>query len=192
MLALFTTLQVFFKSRNNFDLLKTSTGLAMKKTLLTSSVILVCLLLFGCTRNPDPRQGGLFGYSPDLYQQRIDQKNAQLQSVEEDTAVEGGKTVSLEKDVFSERLRVSKLQQKVNRASRDIKEVQRSLNRMKLQSSKAEKTRAELEKKLAALQSRFQQSSAPEGDLVRQEAEIKSLESQLTELMKEAELLGTL
>lgn len=192
MLALFTTLQVFFKSRNNFDLLNTSTGLAMKKTLLTSSVILACLLLSGCTRNPDPRQGGLFGYSPDLYQQRIEEKNAQLQNVEEDTAVESGKTVSLERDILSEKRRVSKLQQKVNKASRDIKEVQRSLDRMELQSSKAEKTRAELEIKLASLQKSFQQSSAPEGDIVRQEAEIKSLESQLAELMKEAELLGTL
>ncbi|MBM9519414.1 hypothetical protein JWG39_06215 [Desulforhopalus vacuolatus] len=164
----------------------------MKKIILTSSVILACLLFSGCTHNPDPRQGGLFGYSPNLYQQRIDQKNAELQSVEENTAVEGGKTVSLESDVFSERLRVSKLQQKVNKASRNIKDLQRRLDRMKFQSSKAEKTRAELEKKLASLQNSFQRSSAPKGDIARQEAEIKSLESQLLELMKEAELLGTL
>ena len=56
------------------------------KRQLTISAVCGALLLSGClgANTGDPRQGGLFGYSPKNYEQRIQDREARYEEVQEE------------------------------------------------------------------------------------------------------------
>lgn len=54
----------------------------MKKILLFASVVSFLVVLSGCAgQTTDPRQGGLFNYNPEAYQQRLQTRQETLNSV---------------------------------------------------------------------------------------------------------------
>lgn len=64
----------------------------------------VLLLLNGCTGGTtDPRQGGLFSYNPDAYEQRLADRERHLSSVENDTATQKRKNAQLKRNLASEK-----------------------------------------------------------------------------------------
>ncbi len=74
----------------------------MKKIYLMTGVTL--LLLNGCAGGTtDPRQGGLFSYNPDAYEQRLSDRESHLSSVENDTAAQKNKSTRLKRDIASEK-----------------------------------------------------------------------------------------
>ncbi len=74
----------------------------MKKIYLMTGVTL--LLLNGCAGGTtDPRQGGLFSYNPDAYEQRLSDRESHLSSIENDTAAQKNKSTRLKRDIASEK-----------------------------------------------------------------------------------------
>lgn len=74
----------------------------MKKIYLITGVAI--LLLNGCAGGTtDPRQGGLFSYDPDAYEQRLSDRERHLASVENDTAAQKRKSARLKTDLASEK-----------------------------------------------------------------------------------------
>ena len=66
----------------------------MKKNLIIG--IIGAMLFAGCAgQTTDPRQGGLFSYDPDAYQQRIADRENHLNAVNNDTAVQKQKNKQL-------------------------------------------------------------------------------------------------
>lgn len=64
----------------------------------------VLLLLNSCAGGTtDPRQGGLFSYNPDSYEQRLADRESHLSSVENDTAAQKSKSARLKNDLASEK-----------------------------------------------------------------------------------------
>ena len=58
----------------------------MKKALFTTLGLVVLLGASGCNMTDDPRQGGLFSYSPDKYERRLQDREARLASIEAEQA----------------------------------------------------------------------------------------------------------
>lgn len=75
----------------------------MKKIyILVASITM--LLLNGCAgKTTDPRQGGLFSYSPDAYEQRLVSRENHLVSIENDTTKQKKKSVRLKQNLTSEK-----------------------------------------------------------------------------------------
>ncbi len=74
----------------------------MKKVYLLAGLAL--LGLNGCAGGTtDPRQGGLFSYDPDAYEQRLAEREKKLSSIEKDTAAQKHKSARLKKDLASEK-----------------------------------------------------------------------------------------
>jgi hypothetical protein len=62
------------------------------------------LLLNGCAGGTtDPRQGGLFSYDPNAYEQRLADRERHLSSIENDTAAQKRKSNRLKRDLASEK-----------------------------------------------------------------------------------------
>jgi len=75
----------------------------MKKLYLMTAGIAV-VLLNGCAGGTtDPRQGGLFSYDPAAYEQRLNEREHQLSSIESDTAAQKRKSARLKRDLSSEK-----------------------------------------------------------------------------------------
>ncbi len=66
----------------------------MKKNLILG--MLGVLLLAGCAgQTTDPRKGGLFSYDPAAYEQRIADRENNLNSIKNDTSVQKNKSRQL-------------------------------------------------------------------------------------------------
>ena len=80
----------------------------MKQThILITAVSL--LLLNGCLGgSTDPRQGGLFSYNPDAYEERISQKEEELDMIEEETTQEQQKSEALQEELSSQKKKMKK------------------------------------------------------------------------------------
>ncbi len=62
------------------------------------------LLLNGCAGGTtDPRQGGLFSYDPNAYEQRLADRERHLSSIENDTAAQKRKNNRLKREFASEK-----------------------------------------------------------------------------------------
>ena len=62
------------------------------------------LFLNGCAGGTtDPRQGGLFSYDPNAYEQRLSDRERHLSSIENDTAAQKRKSTRLKRDLSSEK-----------------------------------------------------------------------------------------
>ncbi|RLA77061.1 MAG: hypothetical protein DRG30_01250 [Epsilonproteobacteria bacterium] len=72
----------------------------MKKEYLIAGIAI--LLLSGCAGGTtDPRQGGLFSYDPDAYEQRLSDREGHLSSIENDTDAQKRKSARLKRDLAS-------------------------------------------------------------------------------------------
>ncbi len=70
----------------------------MKKRYIIS--ILAILILGGCAgTTTDPRQGGLFSYNPNAYEQRLADRERHLSDIEQDTAAQKRKSARLKKQL---------------------------------------------------------------------------------------------
>lgn len=70
----------------------------MKKRYIVS--VLAVLIFSGCAgTTTDPRQGGLFSYDPNAYEQRLADRESHLSNIEQDTAAQKRKSARLKKQL---------------------------------------------------------------------------------------------
>ncbi len=87
------------------------------------------VLLAGCAgQTTDPRQGGLFSYNPDAYNQRLQERQSHLSQVEQDNRVAEDQALSLESERTARekensilRAKIKKLSASAARLEKDIK-----------------------------------------------------------------------
>ena len=74
----------------------------MKKNIIFG--LLAVLTLAGCAGGTtDPRQGGLFSYNPAAYEQRIAERENNLNNIKQDTSVQSQKNKKLKNSYYSEK-----------------------------------------------------------------------------------------
>ena len=166
----------------------------MKPLVCVAGLIFLITGLVGCVASSetDPRKGGLFGYNPKAYEQRIEDRKAELAETEADTDQAKQEGVRLE----------ASKQEKITEHE-TIKKQLASLygesGRLKTQLEQANAANAVQEKELARLKSQVDElrsqaltiNSSSESDAVKQQ-KINELKKRMDELLTEAEDLSGL
>lgn len=101
----------------------------MKQRAFLVLVTVVGLLLGGCAgQTTDPRQGGLFSYNPEAYEQRLENRRQDLSQVEQENqrADAESKQLAYDRDASQEenarlRRQVKNLSASINKLEKDIK-----------------------------------------------------------------------
>ena len=140
-------------------------------------------LVAGCASDGDPRSGGLFGYSPKAYEQRLQDREDRLADLEDEEKYQSQRKTKLQGDLKSRQAEEASLRQQVNR----INTRSRNLDG-KLKGAKSSQAGA-LAKRNANLRSRAAAADQM-SDLSAKEAEIKRLRRELEELEREADALS--
>jgi septal ring factor EnvC (AmiA/AmiB activator) len=158
------------------------------------SLSLLCLLLTSCTPVADPRQGGLFGYSPEDYERRIKEREQRLDQVQIEGQEQQTQQSALQAEIKDTEAERNRLQANLHNFDSDLAKLRSSLKSRNLQSTAAQQKQQALDNELKALsKSSWKTSRQLEGgDVQGKEKEIAQLRAKLAELTKEAEILGQL
>ena len=161
-------------------------------TALTAACLLVFCLAFlpACETTGDPKQGGLFGWSETKAEQRIEQKEQQKTTLEQQQAMDEAKTADLEQQKLLASADRDALAVKVGALEKEVAKVQRSINNAKADTDAAKLKQWELSTQLKAVK-RELSDVKDDPDTVAKQAEVKRLEAELDRLLKEAEALST-
>ena len=159
----------------------------MKKALFTTLGLVVLLGASGCNMTDDPRQGGLFSYSPDKYERRLQDREARLASIEAEQAAEERQSSSLSRDLTVKQKEVANLKASLNA---EQKKIDSQLNRIKKDKSKAAQA-AELSRKNAAIRQDAARIDTIDDNAAKKK-EIQALRKRLEELKMEADALSRL
>ncbi len=156
--------------------------------------LFVILLVPACTPVADPHQGGLFGYSPELYEQRIQEREARLAQTQSQGQAEQARTADLQQDIAASGEELQRLKKEMDTITVELMQTREALKRTEVQSAEAEKKLAELQADLQELSrtSWKTEKQLDQGDIAAKEKEVDALRKQLNALMEEAELLGRL
>lgn len=88
----------------------------------------LALLLTGCGgQTTDPRQGGLFSYNPDAYEQRLHERRDHLSQVEQDNRSAEAESTALEGERASRQQEKADLQRQVRKLSASIAKMEKDI-----------------------------------------------------------------
>ncbi|MBR6467248.1 MAG: hypothetical protein IKT16_03730 [Desulfovibrio sp.] len=140
------------------------------KKLLTISALCGALLLSGClgADTSDPRRGGLFGYSPKTYDQRIQDRESRYQQVSEENTRLQQESASLEQQKKQKQADVAAQKKKLNQVNADIKSLKGRINRAEATPAAATgETEAQKAAKIRSMQQELQRLEAEADALSR-------------------------
>ena len=155
------------------------------KKLHTISVLCGTLLLSGClgANTGDPRQGGLFGYSPKNYEQRIQDREARYEEVKEENAQLQEESASLEKRKNQKQASVAAQKRDLNQVNADIKSLKDNIRRE--QAAPTAATGKNKAKKTAKVSAATGESEAQKAAKIRRmQEELKRLEAEADALSR--------
>ncbi len=161
-------------------------------TALTAFCLLAAMLVLlpACQTTGDPKQGGLFGWSEDKAQQRIEQKEHQKASLETEQAVEQTRTGELENQKMLAAADRDALAGKVKKLDRDVAQLETTLQKTKAETEAAQLRKWEITTKLKAAKRELAEVKT-DPDTAAKQAEVQRLEAELDRLLKETEALST-
>ncbi|MBP3731288.1 MAG: hypothetical protein J6I40_07460 [Mailhella sp.] len=101
------------------------------KTLLTVVAVCGSLLLSGClgADTSDPRKGGLFGYSPKTYEQRIQTRESQYQQLSDENARLKQESATLEQQKKQKQANVTAQKKKLGQVNAEIKSMKGKISK---------------------------------------------------------------
>ena len=146
----------------------------------------LALLLTGCAgQTTDPRQGGLFSYNPQAYEQRLQDRREYLSQVEQDNRAAEAESAELESERASRQQEKAALQRQLRKLSASIAQMEKEIKAKKAktagQQQKQQRILAELETLKTA--SRNADNIA---DPEEKRLELKRLQQRRDQLEKEA------
>lgn len=151
----------------------------MSKKLITGALAL--LLLGGCVGGTtDPRQGGLFSYNPEAYEQRLEERRNFLASEDYRAEENESQRLSLESEKSDKAKKLAAEKKRLNALRADL---QRSQNRLNNYTAKNARQQRELED-LRARQSELLRASRSLGDV-----DTEQKRAELARLRQEADRL---
>ena len=164
------------------------------RTILSFALLAVSMVAVSCTPVADPRQGGLFGYSPEDYERRIREREAKLQQVEETSTANYTEKDRLEAEITSTQAERDRLQGEIAAFDRDLNTLRNSLSAQEHKTAASRQQQQQIEEQLNSLRRNSWRTGKQleSGDVAGKEQEIAALRQKLAGLMEEAELLGRL
>ena len=154
------------------------------KKLFTIPALCGALLLSGClgANTGDPRQGGLFGYSPRNYDQRIQDREARNQQAEEESTRLQEETAALENQKKQKQANVAAQKRDLNQVNAEIRSLKANIRRA--QTTPASATGKNKAQKAAKVGRAAGESEAQKA------AKIRSMQEELKRLEAEADALS--
>ena len=150
--------------------------------------IVICLftiLSVGCATTDDPREGGLFGYSPTAYEARLEQRRQNLTALQQNQQQEEAQARQLESDVQTRQAALESERARLRGLDDDLARLQQNINQYQARTSaqQAEKQRLgreskRLQGKIVALKNNQQLAETDK------HKEIESLKREINELSK--------
>lgn len=152
------------------------------------------LLSSGCAPVADPRDGGLFGYSPDLYEQRAKERKQKLKKVETEIEIKQNNNRILHDDLKAQGLEIERLQSLLGSLDSELITLQKKIKEMHHSNKKAQAKQAEISLRIKEILDASKRANwqVENGMLTDKESEIQRLKEKLNGLVAEAELLGQL
>lgn len=124
----------------------------MKVIIFIAAMIFVSMLVGCAGQTTDPRQGGLFSYNPDAYEQRLAEQRSRLAKIEAATSRENAKTGSLEATKSSQILQKKELESKLAKLMTSIAILDQELRSAELLTAEKEQERKRILHDLKELQ----------------------------------------
>ena len=152
-----------------------------------SVLALGLLLLAGCSGTTNPREGGLFSYNPNAYEQRLkDRQNILVTERDrEDQNVAERESLEAEKNTKTQRLAAE--QKKLNRLKKELQQSKARLNNLKASNAAQEQQLEQLKAQQHSLDA--QSNSLGEIDTDQKRRQLENLQKQARDLLRKAEAL---
>ena len=156
------------------------------KSSLPISALCGALLLSGClgANTGDPRQGGLFGYSPKNYEQRIQDRENRYQEVKDENSWLQEESASLEKQKKQKQANVAAQKRDLNQVNSEISSLKAKIRREQAAQTAQNKARKTVKTRQAAPAAVTGESEAQKA------AKIRSMQEELKRLEAEADALS--
>jgi chromosome segregation ATPase len=164
----------------------------MLKKLMALSVMALLAASLGCQTTGNPREGGLFGWSSDKAQQRLDQRQQNLSQLKSRQQQQEAETLRLEQERRAKTAEQAKIKKDIKRLDADIVRIKREIASYRAQTTAKQEEKVELQKRLNATKAEVNRVRA---DALMSEdekrAEIARLRKEIKTLMEMASLLTT-
>ena len=158
-----------------------------------------CLVLLagltGCVASSgetDPRKGGLFGYNPDAYEQRLEERRQRLDQTEASTEQARQEGRQLEAQRSQKQAEHDALKDQLIALYAETGNLERELAQVKVVNSAQQTELARLKQEAGRLKDRTLELNNSNVPASEKQAEIDRLRRRMDELLKEAEDLSAL
>jgi chromosome segregation ATPase len=148
---------------------------------------ILLLVLTGCATTTDPRQGGLFSYSPKAYEQRLQERRTTLSALDEKNQQE---QQSLEDEVKAKRQILAEQKSQLTALDTQLAETQQRIATYQAQSQEQTAQKVRLEREMRQAEARLRalekEASASPQDVEAKQAKIQQLRADIEKLSKVA------
>lgn len=114
--------------------------------------VLICLFILpACETTTNPKEGGLFSYSPQAYEARKTQRQERLKELQRQQVAEEQRKGDLETTSKAKKAERDSWQKKVNAANKDVASLKKELDGFQAKNEKQAQTLATLKERQARL-----------------------------------------
>ena len=166
----------------------------MRAIISIAVAVLMLASLGGCVSSTetDPRKGGLFGYNPEAYEKRIDDRKSTLSNTEADTQTHKQQTRQLEASKQKKLTQHEALKAKLAALYSESRKLESQLKMTKAANTAQAKELNRLKNEVAALRSSTIKTNNSNASDAAKQAKIKQLQQRMDELLEEADALSSL
>ncbi len=158
-------------------------------TLRIAVILCCCLLGTGCwDASTNPHEGGLFGYSPEAYEQRQQERQARLAAIEQEQQTESAKSKDLESQKETKAQAVERQKKAIQAVEKDVAAARTKLSKAKAANADQEKRLAELRSRAAGLE-KASNAAAAKPDSEALKAELARLTKERDQLKRDMDAL---
>lgn len=158
----------------------------MKRNLSLMIAGSLILLLGGCAgQTTDPRQGGLFSYNPQAYEQRLQERREHLSQVEQANRQAEAESATLESERASQQKEKAALQRQVRKLSASISKMEKDIKAKQVKTTAQQQKQQRILAELKTLKDASRKTDNIE-DPEEKRLELKRLQERRDQLEKEA------
>lgn len=155
-------------------------------------IIAVSFLLPACAaQTDDPRRGGLFGYNPQGYERRIQDRETRLKASSDAASAEKEEQARLEASVATQEQQRGAIHIKLAQMNAELAKTRRALDETKAKDARSRSSLDDLRRRHADLSDRLNNLESRAGDPAAT-AESERLNADIRRLAKDAATLGSL
>jgi predicted nucleic acid-binding Zn-ribbon protein len=160
--------------------------MVMTKTL---GLFFLLLLLIGCATTTDPRQGGLFSYNPQAYEQRLEERRQTMAALDKNR-LEGER---LEREVQAKRETLAEQKKLLSGLDAELADTHQRIATYQSQNQQQAAEKARLERDIRQAKTRLQalqkESSDSPQEAAAKQAKIRQLQTDIEKLTQVVNLL---